>query len=400
MTPRIGSLCSGYGGLDIAVTTVLGGEMAWHCQYDPDDRHQYAAKVLTHHWPTTPNHGDITRIDWTTVEPVDILTAGFPCQDISNAGKRTGIEGEKSGIWGNVADAISHLRPRIIFLENVAAITVRGLDRVAGDLASLGFDAEWTCLRASDVGAPHRRERWFCLAWTADSMRPGLERLRVCGTAPERREPAADAPCKSEREPADQTHTLAGVRPTRPEPGHRSVQSLADAPRDGRFEGRPEPTQVERRSDVAECRSAAAADPHRAGSRSELDREPHRPETDDEHDVTDASGRVLDWRRYGPAIARWEHVTGRPAPAPTEPGKNGPRLAAAFVEWLMGLSPGWVTDVPGISRTAQLKALGNGVVPQQGAAALRMLLTQVPANPWTEPESYAGAEQPSLFAGV
>ncbi len=81
------------------------------------------------------------------------------------------------------------------------------------------------------------------------------------------------------------------------------------------------------------------------------------------------------WGAYAPAIARWEHVLGRPAPLPTEPGRNGPRLSPRFVEWLMGLDAGHVTDVPGLSRNAQLKALGNGVVPQQAALALRNLLT-------------------------
>src|SRR5262245_21893271 len=96
----IGSLCSGYGRLDMAVHEVLGGELAWVADPDPG-----AAKVLAHRHPWTPNLGDITTTDWSTVPPVDILTAGFPCQDISNAGKRAGIEGARSGIWRNVADA-------------------------------------------------------------------------------------------------------------------------------------------------------------------------------------------------------------------------------------------------------------------------------------------------------
>lgn len=325
MTPRIGSLCSGYGGLDMAVTAVLGGRVAWVADPDPG-----AAAILAHHHLGVPNLGDITRIDWTTVEPVDILTAGFPCQDISNAGRRAGIEkGTRSGIWSHVVDAIRILRPGRVFLENVSALLVRGLDRVHADLAEIGYDTAWTCLRASDVGAGHRRDRLFILAW-----------------------PAADAP-STRRE---------GARPEPPRSRlERSRRPPTDAQGDGRGEGRPEPARQLRRFDVAECGGA--------------DR----------------------WGRYGPAIARWEHVIGRPAPAATEPGRNGPRLSARFVEWLMGLPAGWVTDVPGISRTAQLKALGNGVVPQQGAAAVRLLL---PANPWREPEPFAGAVQPSLFEAV
>jgi DNA (cytosine-5)-methyltransferase 1 len=86
----------------------------------------------------------------------------------------------------------------------------------------------------------------------------------------------------------------------------------------------------------------------------------------------------VDWGAYGPAVARWERLT-RPAPSPTERGRNGqPRLSPAFVEWLMGLPTGWVTDVPGLTRNEQLKALGNGVVPQQAAHALRLLLADIP----------------------
>ncbi len=86
MSLRIGSLCSGYGGLDLAVMDALGGTDAWHAQHDPDDKHQYAAQILAHRFPGVPNHGDITVIDWSAVEDVDVLTAGFPCQPISYAG--------------------------------------------------------------------------------------------------------------------------------------------------------------------------------------------------------------------------------------------------------------------------------------------------------------------------
>lgn len=90
----------------------------------------------------------------------------------------------------------------------------------------------------------------------------------------------------------------------------------------------------------------------------------------------------LAWGPYGDAIRRWETVLGRPAPSPTEPGSKGqPRLFPAFVEWLMGLPAGWVTDVPGLGRNEMLKALGNGVVSQQCAAALRLLLPDVVAPP-------------------
>src|SRR5437879_10155185 len=124
----------------------------------------HASKVLAHHWPTVPNLGDITAIDWAGVEPVHIVAAGFPCTNISNAGPRDGINGNASRVWKNVAEAVRVLQPGLVVLENVASIRTRGLDVVAGDLAAIGYDAVWLCVRASEVGAPHPRDSWFCLA--------------------------------------------------------------------------------------------------------------------------------------------------------------------------------------------------------------------------------------------
>ncbi|WP_307871929.1 DNA cytosine methyltransferase [Micromonospora sp. U21] len=157
--PRIGSLCTGYGGLDMAVELVLGGQLT---RYAETDRH--ARTVCEHHWPGVPNLGDIRAVDWTCVEPVDVLTAGFPCQDISNAGKRAGITGEHSSLWSAVADAVRVLRPPLVFVENVAALLRRGFDVVEADLAAIGYDTNWTCLRASDIGAARRRDWLFLLA--------------------------------------------------------------------------------------------------------------------------------------------------------------------------------------------------------------------------------------------
>ncbi|GGM28654.1 hypothetical protein GCM10011608_11770 [Micromonospora sonchi] len=157
--PRVGSLCSGYGGLDLAVELVLGGRLAWYAETD-----RHANTVLAHHWPGIPNLGDISAVDWAQVEPVDILTAGFPCQDISNAGKRVGITGAHSSVWNHVAAAVRVLRPQLLFVENVAALLRRGLDVVHRDLAAIGYDTSWLCLRASDIGAAHQRDRLFLLA--------------------------------------------------------------------------------------------------------------------------------------------------------------------------------------------------------------------------------------------
>lgn len=156
-------LCAGYKGLGMAVEALTGERTAYVAEIDPA-----ASKVLAHRYPDVPNIGDITAYDWSQlVGRADIITAGFPCQDISNAGKRVGIGGKRSGIWKSVLEAVRVLRPRLVFLENVSVIRSRGLDVVAEDLATIGYDLAWTCIRASDVGAAHNRDRWFGVAYPA-----------------------------------------------------------------------------------------------------------------------------------------------------------------------------------------------------------------------------------------
>jgi DNA (cytosine-5)-methyltransferase 1 len=149
----------GYGGLDLAVLAVLGGTLTWVADNDPA-----AACVLTARFPGVPNLGDITHLDWASVPRVDVLTAGFPCQDISHAGRRAGITGARSGLWRHVAAAVGGLRPHLVFVENVAALRTRGLGVVLTDLATLRYDTTWLCLRAADVDAAHRRDRLFLIA--------------------------------------------------------------------------------------------------------------------------------------------------------------------------------------------------------------------------------------------
>ncbi|WP_275295200.1 DNA cytosine methyltransferase [Amycolatopsis sp. La24] len=160
--PVIGSLCTGYGGLDLGVAAVLGGRIAWYCEVDP-----HAAAILAARLPGVPNLGDLRTTDFSAVERIEVLTAGFPCQDISAAGRRAGIEkGTRSGLWRNILDAIRVLRPNLVIVENVAALRWKngGLDVVLGGLAEAGYDAVWRCVRAADVGVAHRRERLFLCA--------------------------------------------------------------------------------------------------------------------------------------------------------------------------------------------------------------------------------------------
>ena len=404
--PRIGSLCSGYGGLDMAVCDVLGASVAWHCQYDPDDRHQYAARILAHHWPDVPNHGDITAVDWSAVEPVDILTAGFPCQDVSLAGLRAGIaDGTRSGLWAHVARAISVLRPRLVVIENVPGLlsspaargvgpdgtpldegdapgALRALGAVLGDLADLRFDAEWVVVPASAVLAPHQRKRVFLLAWpAADPDDERSDRAGSAGREPQRHTSGPDRELAHTQGEGQQGRGVRG----RPTGGRAAAQDADDAARGERGVAAPGQEEAGRaRSDARGRGRAPATDPagesrgvEHGDGRASADAEGERrnegePGAEVRGRDADTGGRGgLDWGPYAHAVARWEAVTGRPAPRPTD---DRGRLAPAFVEWMMGLPAGHVTVVPGLSRAAQLKALGNGVVPQQAAYALRFLL--------------------------
>lgn len=156
---RVGSLFSGIGGIELGFEAE-GFETIWFVECD-----LYAQSILRKHWPTAVIYDDITTLDFATVPKVDILTGGFPCQDISNAGKRAGITGSRSSLWKYYANAIRILRPKFALIENVAALSKRGLDVVLADLAEIGYDAEWYNLSASAVGAMHRRERLFIIAY-------------------------------------------------------------------------------------------------------------------------------------------------------------------------------------------------------------------------------------------
>lgn len=181
---KIGSLFSGYGGLDLAVRNVTGAEVAWHCEWE-----DAPSKILETHFPSVPNYKDVTMVDFTQVEPVDILTGGFPCQDLSLVGRRLGLkDGTRSGLWSEFARAIDELKPRLVVIENVRGLltarahspvepcswcmgdestepTLRALGAVAGSLADIGYDCKWTGVRASDAGAPHQRFRVFIIAF-------------------------------------------------------------------------------------------------------------------------------------------------------------------------------------------------------------------------------------------
>jgi DNA (cytosine-5)-methyltransferase 1 len=599
MTYTIGSFCTGYGGADLAVEAVLGpAEHLWHTEFNDDK-----VKILAAHWPTVPNLGDITKVDWSQVARPDVVTAGFPCTDISSAGRQAGmasgrllaagqmecgcrwadhqaetcrdstapttrgasvcafdpwetlndgdfdeavkdaiawlnardlaspdgpppkrtVGGTRSGVWSNIAAAIAILRPRLVLIENVRALlstkanrdaadshvepgpadvgngpagpVLRAIGAVLGDLSDLGFDAEWCTVAASDVGACHRRERVFVLAWPRDaadteSVRYWHERAQgVAGVATTAVGGRAGAdglnllptPTSSDTTGAGHSgrkggHNLrtevsllptptatsygsnqsasagAAVRPSldslassgallpTPAPrlgdergspsarlagdrmpsGRRNLDdavALLPTPtaRDGDGRGEGSPGYWARRGDeranglplgavvnllpTPRATDGTKGGPNQRGSSGDLmlpsavmellptpvttDANGARNATAVRHRVSptaQTNGWALSdvahadrWGRYGDAILRWEQIVGRPAPDPTEPGSKGqPRLSPRFVEFMMGLPDGWVTDHVG--RNAALHALGDGVVWQQGAYALRRLL--------------------------
>jgi len=153
-----GSLFAGIGGIDLGFERA-GLQCKWQVEIDA-----YAQKVLAKHWPNVRRHDDVRTWPQPDTERVDIIAGGFPCQDISYAGKGAGLAGERSGLFYEVMRIVSEMGPRIIVLENVAALLTRGLDEVLGSLASLGYDAEWHCIPAAYVGAPHIRDRVFVIA--------------------------------------------------------------------------------------------------------------------------------------------------------------------------------------------------------------------------------------------
>ena len=155
-----GSLFSGIGGFDLGFERV-GIKTVFQVECDP-----YCLKVLEKHWPDVRRYTDVRTFLNERPVPPDILSGGFPCQDISNAGKRAGITGSRSGLWTEFRRAIVSLRPRYVVVENVAALYQRGLSTVLGDLAQSGYDAEWDCLPAAAVGAPHLRERIWIVAYS------------------------------------------------------------------------------------------------------------------------------------------------------------------------------------------------------------------------------------------
>lgn len=167
MKLKVLDLFSGIGGFSLGLERTGGFETVAFCEIDP-----FCRRVLAKHWPEVPVHDDIQSLsaDWlaeTGAWP-DVICGGFPCTDISVAGKGAGITGPQSGLWREYARLIGEIRPRFVLVENVAALLNRGLADVLGDLAAIGYDAEWHCIPASYIGAWHKRDRTWLVAYSGE----------------------------------------------------------------------------------------------------------------------------------------------------------------------------------------------------------------------------------------
>lgn len=163
---QVGSLFSGIGGFDLGLERSfkkhsIDCKIAWQVEID-----EYCKKILRKHWPGAKIYSDVRDITKNNVSLVDILIGGFPCQDLSVAGKQRGIHAKKSGLWWEMFRIIGELRPKIVVLENVPNIIRVGGRSVVGSLTSIGYDSEWTIISARQFGAPHLRKRWFLVAYT------------------------------------------------------------------------------------------------------------------------------------------------------------------------------------------------------------------------------------------
>lgn len=375
------SLFSGVGALDLAVKRVFPGSRVVSLV----EREAYACAVLAARMEEgaldpAPVWSDIATFDAAdlarrlaaaTGRGIDLVYGGFPCQDLSLAGKRAGLDGERSGLFFELVRVVRDVRPRYVLLENVAAIASgRALDAVLGALAEIGLDAEWGCLRASDVGAPHRRDRWWCLAWDPDQLahparlqREGQGRgLWDGGRIREVREALADAADGGWRA------GLADADAGRGQPDDaRGRLALGDAAGVGRREGRAAP--------AVRGGGHAAAGPGGVA-------------------VGDAGQRAL---ARGPSEQGREPVGRAAAARPGEPVGTGawpgfppgpddrdgwrafldarPDLAPAIERAVRGGADGAGADLDVClcPRVDQLRGLGNAVVPDQAEAAIRLL---------------------------
>ena len=342
----VGSLFSGIGGLELGVEHATGGRVAFQVERDA-----WCREVLAKHWPDAVRYDDVCTVRG--LPAVDILCGGFPCQDVSLAGKRAGFGGERSSLWREYRRIIADVGPRFVFVENVPGLLTAddgyAFAEVLGDLAALGFDAEWDVFRASDVGAPHRRERLFLLAYRDDCGGAGAD---TRGEGAGRHGPLADGTdvALSDRggcgpDGIARVGSEMGVGGGDP----RDSAAAANAGACGMADA-----ECGRREDVepARGRLGALSRPG-CGARRQQATSPHNcsPNGVDRGCAQSRVGVPVDGLPRRLDAHQWPAGRGE-AQHPGEP----PRTAAGVA-----------------NRAAQLKAYGNAVVPAQAALAWRAL---------------------------
>lgn len=348
---------------DESVKEVFDGETAWFVEFD-----KHPSKVLSHHWPDIPNYGDITAIDWDTVEPIDILIGGSPCQDVSMSGSRKGFsEGTRSNLWVNMREAVAHLQPKLVIWENVRGAhsakaqsesdleredgqmgewggNIRALGRVLGDFSSLGYNAQWTTLYASEIGAPHRRDRVFVLAWRDSESYSEYKQLA---------KEALTRQVKQEVSDSESRRWELGGLPLGVEEGWPSSSSCNCS-----LSGTCEESETSGNTECSRWTGAAR------------ERVQH-----EQYVRGDSHNLDVEWGAFDSAVKHWEEVFGESAPYPVRSlEKLSDRLNPEFPQWMMGIPKDHITGVPDIPRSAQIKMSGNSVVPQQSTMAIRLML--------------------------
>ena len=381
--PTIGSLCTGYGGLDLAATAVTGGRVVWVSDTDPS-----ASRILAHHHPEIPNIGDLTTA---TPDPTDILTAGFPCQPVSVAGSRNGTDDER-WLWPHIIRIVDTMpRPPLLMLENVPGLTSvndgAAWADILTDLTARGYNVAHRIVAASDVGACHRRNRLFILA-----EHP---------TNPQRIAPAIND-ANHNREPGgpNRVHDSDTLLPTPMADERANGSTMIDEIRE-HYRGNHRLNIPGRKGHIQRNLALIAAllptpmADERDQSAAMIDeirehyRGNHRLNLPGRKGTTQRTlSRVADalltetaptiggtFGDFTEAVLRHAAVLDRDPPAPT---RNG-RLTPEFVEWMMMLDTGHVTNPDhGLTRRQQLHVLGNGVVPPQASAAFGLLAANPP----------------------
>lgn len=414
---RIGSMFSGIGGLELGLERAGIGTVAWQAEIDLN-----ASEVLAKHWPGSRNLGDVSQVEWADEHRVDVLCAGFPCQPVSDAGRRKGTEDDR-WLWPEVARALAALRPRHLVAENVPGlITVNGgaaFRQVISDLHGLGYEVAWGIRAAASVGACHRRKRLFI--WATSSAIPPVG--TPVGTVSDGRVVLAQASLFEEKPLGlPRAGALTGGHvyelPASPWGGEDKERWLLPTPVASNFnDGEEFDGYVARRRELAanypngngcgvplgmivrllptptssNLHDGEDVEAHLArqnahkesgeGSRpwgvtldmvarllptplvadARNSRQSTVPSPRAPHPVLPDVVRSGTWDDYLPAMERWAEVFGEPWPAPTVATSRGDRLSADFVRWMMGFEPGWVE---GMSRAVMLRLFGNAVVPQ------------------------------------